>query len=814
MANKELVFKLKFVDENGAIVQKTAQNITDINKSIKDLKSELENTELGSEQWNTLASDLGEAENALGKVNTATQKAKESQQTLGETLTNLPGPIGQTIKGAQALNASLMKLVLNPIGAIIAGIVLGLTALYKAFTSTKAGGEAVERVMAGISAVMDVLRDRVLKVGGALVKFISGDFAGAADDLRGAFDGIGAEITGEFEEAGKLKGELQSIADAERELTKSRAEQNKEIAKAKLVINDETKSYGERQKALEEVRKAEIALSKQEEILAQRKYDAIKAQNAMSDSSKEALNEEAAAFAILQQKQLESLTKQKEIFDQQKALRDKEKSEQKAAADARKAQLQAIRDFEQAINLEAIKDERLRAETELQINRDKQIQQLKELRVGKTKEAELLAKIEENYQVKRLAIEQAGYAKSVEAYNAFRQFLITSQINRDTTELTLRQSFLDQGLQALENYTNNAKQTRELDDRDREFSLLFAEASIDSLKDAYKNLYETQVFAAKEALADDLKNTEVRAAEQKKQIDDAEAYTRGSINRKIQALRDEGKSEEEIRKQTANIVLNERETQAIRVSEINDYFRDYEKERIKSFETEVELLAVNRVNNEIAAEKRLTDAKQKLRDQEQAAINAQRQLAIEGLNVLSELAGDNFALSQSLAIASTTISTYDAAQKAYASQLAIPTPDAPVRAAVAAGIAVATGLARVIAIANTAPPEKAADGMVVGQGSGRLDNVGVMVSNGETIINSRSSKIFKPLLSAINQAGGGKRFAGGGVVGLSTQTSPETSLLNNIANISSSSPIKTYVVASDVSTTASLDRQIKSRSVL
>ena len=144
MANqKELVFKLKFVDENGAIVQKTAQNITDINKSIKDLKSELENTELGSEQWNTLASDLGEAENALGKVNTATQKAKESQQTLGQTLTNLPGPIGQTIKGAQALNASLMKLVLNPIGAIIAAIVLGLTALYKAFTSTKAGGEAV-----------------------------------------------------------------------------------------------------------------------------------------------------------------------------------------------------------------------------------------------------------------------------------------------------------------------------------------------------------------------------------------------------------------------------------------------------------------------------------------------------------------------------------------------------------------------------------------------------------------------------------------------------------------------------------------------
>ena len=41
MASKELVFKLKFVDENGAIVEKTAQNIKEINKSIKDLRDEI-----------------------------------------------------------------------------------------------------------------------------------------------------------------------------------------------------------------------------------------------------------------------------------------------------------------------------------------------------------------------------------------------------------------------------------------------------------------------------------------------------------------------------------------------------------------------------------------------------------------------------------------------------------------------------------------------------------------------------------------------------------------------------------------------------
>jgi hypothetical protein len=46
----------------------------------------------------------------------------------------------------------------------------------------------------------------------------------------------------------------------------------------------------------------------------------------------------------------------------------------------------------------------------------------------------------------------------------------------------------------------------------------------------------------------------------------------------------------------------------------------------------------------------------------------------------------------------TLIDTYVAAQKAYASQMSVPSLDAPIRAAIAAGVAVASGLARVAAI--------------------------------------------------------------------------------------------------------------------
>ena len=59
-----------------------------------------------------------------------------------------------------------------------------------------------------------------------------------------------------------------------------------------------------------------------------------------------------------------------------------------------------------------------------------------------------------------------------------------------------------------------------------------------------------------------------------------------------------------------------------------------------------------------------------------------------------------FNIQKALSLAETVISTYSAAQKAYASQLSLATPDAPIRAAVAAGVAIASGLARVAAISK------------------------------------------------------------------------------------------------------------------
>ena len=160
------------------------------------------------------------------------------------------------------------------------------------------------------------------------------------------------------------------------------------------------------------------------------------------------------------------------------------------------------------------------------------------------------------------------------------------------------------------------------------------------------------------------------------------------------------------------------------------------------------------------------------------AQSARIQLASDAIGVIGELAnalaGDNeksqkraFKINKAAAIAQAVISTYQAAQSAYASQMTIPTPDAPIRAAIAAGVAVASGFAKVAMIAKT----KFEGGGASGGGGG----------------------------------GGG----GGGAASISSPAqfnivgnSGNNQLLDGLSN----QPVKAFVVSGEVTTAQGLDR--------
>ena len=89
---------------------------------------------------------------------------------------------------------------------------------------------------------------------------------------------------------------------------------------------------------------------------------------------------------------------------------------------------------------------------------------------------------------------------------------------------------------------------------------------------------------------------------------------------------------------------------------------------------------------------------------QQQVSDANLQVASQALGAVSKLVGENTAAGKAAAIAATTIDTYLGAQKAYTSQLIPGDPTSPIRAAIAAGVAVAGGLANVAAIVKTKTP--------------------------------------------------------------------------------------------------------------
>ena len=168
---------------------------------------------------------------------------------------------GDVRKGAK----TLFTVIKTGIAATGIGLLLvAFTSLALFFTKTKKGAELLEVAFTGIGAAVSVIVDRVAKFGGAIVKLFKGDVKGALTDVKGAFNNIGAEIAADTKAAIALKRALQTLTDEQRKLNVEVAQNMAYIEQQKLIAEDITKSYAERESA------ATKAFNKENELEAKR----------------------------------------------------------------------------------------------------------------------------------------------------------------------------------------------------------------------------------------------------------------------------------------------------------------------------------------------------------------------------------------------------------------------------------------------------------------------------------------------------------------------------------------------------------------
>ena len=122
-----------------------------------------------------------------------------------------------------------------------------------------------------------------------------------------------------------------------------------------------------------------------------------------------------------------------------------------------------------------------------------------------------------------------------------------------------------------------------------------------------------------------------------------------------------------------------------------------------------------------------------------------------------------------------------------------------------------------LAIQAANPPQKyATGGLIMGAGTGTSDSIPAYLSNGESVINAKSTKMFLPILSQINQAGGGvplmnlPKMSTGGMVN-TINNNVDTSRLEEMFSSYFSQTIKAYVVSSEMTNKQNSDNVLKQR---
>ena len=164
---------------------------------------------------------------------------------------------GNIIGGAKTL-FSVIKTGIAATG--IGALVLAFVSLAAYFTQTKKGAELLEKTLKTVGAAVSVITDRVATLGGAVIKFFKGDLKGAAEDAKAAVSGIVAEVKEEVEITMKMVDANQKLRDAQRELNVETAKSVADIEKLKLVAEDITKTYAEREEAATAAFEKETAL--------------------------------------------------------------------------------------------------------------------------------------------------------------------------------------------------------------------------------------------------------------------------------------------------------------------------------------------------------------------------------------------------------------------------------------------------------------------------------------------------------------------------------------------------------------------------
>ena len=577
-AEKEV--KIKFTIDG---IEKEVDNIEDFTKEMEKAGKA---TKQAEKEGGFFSKQLDAIKEKFSGLSNSFNDLKKGYKTLQTGLSGIAKGFGISSKAANVFG----KVTSAAIAATGIGLLVPLVlALVNYFKNLEGGAKALKKVMAGLGAI-------VANVGKALKLLVQGKFAEAFNTMKDAVNEATTAVDSLFDAEKKL-------ADLRKKTIIENAQLNAEIEAQKKVLEDTTLGLDERLAALDKVTAATKQLAENQVAETQLALQAAQAQLTLTNNYEER-REKQQEIAELQAQLIEQQTQIANIeYDAERVgreIRTQAAEERKAQIEERLAQEQTVAEMLRDLRVEDIQDEQEKAETQLEIQKQAALKELRENKATKEQLAEA-------------------------------ELLYENQLSQ------MRQEFAD--AEAQKRKEREEAELQEYKDKQARLKEILDAAYFESIENEFQRAQEELAFEEQKAME--------------------ELALLGATEEQKQKIRDQ-----------------------------------FQKKREK--------LAKEEADYNVALKK--------------AEKDNELQLAVGAFGAIASLVGEQTAVGKAAAIAATTIQTYQAAQSAYASQLIPGDPTSPVRATIAAGIAVASGIANVQQILST--PTPAAGGGGGGAGGG------------------------------------------------------------------------------------------------
>lgn len=788
-------------------LEKTINTLSGFEEQIGALRTKLAGTPIGSKEFKELSNELSRTEKAFGK-------AQDSSKTYLQTLAGAPGLVGvfgQSLQGLGKAFGNIGMAIKTSMLGLLATIIAAVVEKMKSFDGVM---EPINKVLSIFSAVTGKLANLILPAVVVVVEAVADGilslvnlFSSASDSGKG-FGDILSEMADRTEE----------LNDATAEYEYQQSLSNAKLAEAREIAADSTKSIVERRKAVMDAAKIEEATAKEGKRIALEKARLLAQQMAVDmdlttteiENLKKADSARLKSF-INQQLQNKALNGDKKDALLQQLAQINEidaassKIGKKTAATLKGIDNEVAASAKEAASkaLEAQKN-KLNAQIELEKNK------------ANTDEKTL-----REYLEKKDELENKGTKKSkeeLELQKQNREKAIKDALKADTDAVKAATDLVAKG------EDDKIKIIKQNDAN----IIASGEIKLEQIKIQYgaeSKEFTTQqnvIFGLKQKAIQDeitaigLKKEQTEADKQRLSDLGVENQKLGNIiigvNQKvIEDAKTNFTKQQELDIQKLEYELTKAEGDFERLNELINTREQLQKDAydreilaadgnaVKLAEIELKYTKQKDVNA-----KARTDIKKKETDAELAMVDA----VANGLNTLGDFIGKQTKAGKALSVAASLISTYSAIAKQLAAFAGVPVPGYAIIQAIATGLIGFKAVRDIMAVQvpDVEVPEvrirKAMGGVLQGptHAMGGIATPFGELEGGEMVVNRASTMMFRPQLETINSLGGGARdYNYSGFNG-------------NMNNNSEPPIIKTYVVASEMSSQQEIDRVILQRS--